>query len=206
MDVEEFFGEGAGDGGAGEEVCEAGGDGGEAGGFVDVAEGVGVEGAEAAGVVVGKELGLVGGHVYVGGALGFAGLAGEAEVEGLVDLLVAEAVFEDVALEHLPEEVGAAAGGVLLFAGGHVAGAHGAGLFLAAGADADAARGGVGEGAVVAEEGEVGGWAARAGWAGVTAEVVLGLVDGCGGSAVGLGICADELAGVHACWWGPREL
>ena len=69
-----------------------------------------------------------------------AGFAGEAEVEGLFDLFVLPLVGEDFALHQLPEEMGAAAGGVEFFAGGHEAGAHGASVGLAAGADADAAE------------------------------------------------------------------
>ena len=52
--------------------------------------------------------------------------------------------------------MGAAAGGVELFAGGHEAGAHGSGVGFAAGSYAYAAEGGGGEGAAVFGEGEVG--------------------------------------------------
>ncbi len=86
---------------------------------VDAAEGVVGERARVVFVVVGEELGLVGGHVDRDGALGLAGFAGEAEVEGFTNLLVVPVVGEDLALHELPEHMGAAAGGVLLFAGGH---------------------------------------------------------------------------------------
>jgi hypothetical protein len=73
-----------------------------------------------------------------------------------VDGLALEAFFAQSAGEHLPEQAGAAAGGVLLFAGGAVAGAHDAALGVAAGADADAALGGALERAMVGGEDEVG--------------------------------------------------
>ena len=46
-------------------------------------------------------------------------------------------------MHQFPEEMGAAAGGVELFAGGHEAGAHGSGIGFAAGSDAYAAEGGI---------------------------------------------------------------
>jgi len=52
--------------------------------------------------VVGEKLGFVGGHVDGDGTLGLAGFAGEAEVEGLFDLLVLPLVGEDLALHELP--------------------------------------------------------------------------------------------------------
>ncbi len=115
----------------------------------------------------------------------FAGLAGEAEVEGFFDLFVLPLVGEDLALHELPEQMGAAASGVELFAGGHEAGAHGSGVGLAAGTDADAAEGGGGEGAVVFGEGEVG-FGLPGVVVGAEAEVFVELVG------------VDELAGVHA--------
>ncbi len=90
------------DGGVVDGVDEARGEGGEAGEDVDAAEGVVEEGAAGAFVVVGEELGLVGGHVDGDGALGFAGFAGEAEVEGFADLLVGPLVGEDFVLHELP--------------------------------------------------------------------------------------------------------
>ena len=93
-------------------------------------------------VVMGEELSLVGGHVDGDGALGLAGFAGEAEVEGFADLLVCPLVGEDFVLHELPEEMGAAAGGVEFFAGGHEAGAHGGGVGFAACSYAYAAQGG----------------------------------------------------------------
>src|ERR1700733_23379 len=81
--------------------------------------------------------------------------------------------------------MGAAAGGVQLFAGGHKAGAHGGGVGFAAGSYAYAALGGFGEGAVFFCVGEV-----RFGLPGfiVGAETEV-FVDFVG---------VDELVGVHA--------
>ncbi len=155
VDVEEGFDDFADAGGVVDGVDEARREGGEVGPEVDASEGVVGERAVGAFVVVGEELGLVGGHVDGDGALGLAGFAGEAEVEGFADLLVLPLLGEDFALHELPEEMGAAAGGVELFAGGHEAGAHGSGVGFAAGSDAYAAEGGGGEGAVVFGEGEV---------------------------------------------------
>ncbi len=84
-----------------------------------------------------------------------AGLATEAEVERLVDGLALEAFLAQRAGQHLPEQPRAAAGGVLLFAGGAVAGAHDAAVGLAAGAHAHAALGGAFQRAVVVGESEV---------------------------------------------------
>ena len=122
------FDEVADDGRVVDGVDEAGGDGGEARPAVDASEGVVEERARCVLVVVGEELGLVGGHVDADGALALAGFAGEAEVERFPDLLVLPVVGEDLALHQLPEQMGAAAGGVQLFAGGHEAGTHGSGV------------------------------------------------------------------------------
>src|SRR5215208_4444639 len=54
---------------------------------------VGVARPELALVEPGEELGLVGGHVYLNRAIALAALTGEAEVEGIEDLLALEAVL-----------------------------------------------------------------------------------------------------------------
>ena len=153
---------------------------------------------QAAFVALGQELGFVGGHIHLHGALGFAGLATEAEVEGVVDGAALEAFFAQRAGEHLPEQAGAAAGGVLLFAGGAIAGAHDAALGFAAGADADTALGGALE-EPFGGENEVGFESVRC------ADGALRWGPGSGSRAVAQifdrivdthGI--DELAGIHA--------
>ncbi len=102
MDVEGSFDEGADDWGFVDGVDEGGGEGGQVGEAVDAGEGVVGEGAGLAFVEVGEELGFVGGHVDGDGTLGFAGLAGEAEVEGLFDLFIFPLVGKDLALHELP--------------------------------------------------------------------------------------------------------
>ena len=140
MDVEDFFDDGADDGCVVDGVDSARGQGGDAGELIDAAEGVVEERARGGFEVMGEEFSLVGGHVDRDWALGFAGLAGEAEIERLANLVVGPFVGEDFVLHELPEEMGAAAGGVELFAGGHEAGTHGGGVGFAAGSDAYAAH------------------------------------------------------------------
>ena len=97
-------------------------------------------------VVVREELGLVGGHVDVDRAFALAALAREAEVERVLDALVAASRLpSDFALQQLPQQMRAAARGVLLLARDHVARAHRAALVLAARADTDAAQRRAGE-------------------------------------------------------------
>ncbi len=153
-----------------------------------------MERMETALVLLGEELGFVGGHVHRDRALGLAGFATEAKVEGLVNSLALEAFGAQRSGEHLPQKAGAAAGGVLLVAGGAIAGAHDATFGLETCADADAARGGALQRALVAEQNEVGlklGVLVRAlsglDWA--MAEILDWVVN------TGR---IDELAGVHA--------
>ena len=113
-------------------------------------------------VVVGKELGLIGGHVHVDRALALATLARKAKVERLLHAPVAPAVAQRFALQHLEEQVRSAARGMHLLQGHHVARAHGAVLVLAALANAHAAARGLGEAGIVLREGEVRLWLERA--------------------------------------------
>src|SRR5690606_25486698 len=118
-----------------------------------------VGGPDPARVVVGEELGLVGGHVHPHRAVVLAALAGQAEVEGVVDGGGVPAVGDrgvGVAVQHLEQQPGAPAGGVLLLAGGPVGGAHDAALVAAALADADAAHHGPLEAALVVGVAELG--------------------------------------------------
>ncbi len=185
MNVERFLDEGADYGCVVEGVDEFGREGGKARELIDAGEGVVEEGARGMLVMVGEELGFVGGHVDGDGALGFAGFAGEAEVEGFADLLVGPSIGEDFVLHELPEEMGAATGGVELFAGRHEAGAHGGGVGFAAGSYSNAAESGRGEGAVFFGEGEVS-FGLPGFVVGAEAKVFVDLVG------------VDELVGVHA--------
>jgi hypothetical protein len=91
---------------------------------VDQPERMRVQGTTPALVVVREELGAVGRHVDVRGALRLAGLAGQAQVERPLDRLVFPAVLHDLALKELEEQVRAAARAVLLLERHHVAGTH----------------------------------------------------------------------------------
>src|SRR5690606_14383118 len=122
----------------------------------DQAEGVGAPRPRPALVVVGHELGLVRGDVDAHRALALAPLAGQAEVEGLLHLLALPPVGDRLALEHLEEEVGPAAGGVFLLLQHHEARAHGAAAEAAAQADPDAPERGAGEAPVVPRVAEMG--------------------------------------------------
>ena len=184
-DAGQFLCERAEDGGLGGEVDERRDAGAQGGPLVDQAHGVGVVGAEAAFVEVGEELSFVGGDVDGDGAVAFAALAGEAEVEGFLDLFVAPGVGDRVAAEHFKEQPGAAAGGVFFFAGRVKAGAHGAAFELAALAYAETAFRGGGHAPVVVGELKDGGQGER-------------LVVGAGAEAGVEGVGTDNLARVHA--------
>src|SRR5205085_6748274 len=95
---------------------------------------------DAARVVMRAELGLVGRHIDIDRAIVLAALAGEAEIERLLDRIALPSVLERPALHHLEQQVRAAARRVLLFARRQVARAHDTilGVMPAAFADADA--------------------------------------------------------------------
>src|SRR6267378_2153653 len=67
----------------------------------------------------------------------------------MLDILVVPSVANDVALGHLPEQVGAAAGRVLLVASNAEAGTHDTAVVLAALSHADATQRGPGQTAMV---------------------------------------------------------
>src|ERR1700692_2895603 len=100
-----------------EQVHDAGCDRGDARPASDAAEGVVRERARLPLVVMGEELRLVGGHVDRDWALALAGLATEAEIERLLDLLVPPLVRQDLTLHQLPEQMGPSARGMELLAG-----------------------------------------------------------------------------------------
>ena len=75
-------------------------------------------------VVVVQELGLVGGHVHVDGAVAQATLAGQAQVEAFADRFRPPSVGDELPVGHLEQQVRAPPGGVLFFLGDLVAGAH----------------------------------------------------------------------------------
>src|ERR1035441_3806240 len=67
-------------------------------------------------VVVREEFRFVGRDIDTHGAIALAAFAGEAEVERFFDGFALPAVFDEVSFRHLPEQVGAAASGVLFLA------------------------------------------------------------------------------------------
>ena len=77
------------------QVDEAGGVGGETGPEIDVAEGVGAARTNSAFVVVGEKFGFVGGDVDANGTVALASLAGETEIERLLDFFAAPSVAND---------------------------------------------------------------------------------------------------------------
>ena len=196
-DAGDVFDERAGEGAGEERVGERRRERAEAGEAVSEAEDVVLERMQAAFVALREELGFVGGHIDLDGALGFAGLATEAEVEGFMDGFALEAFFAQRAGEHLPEQAGAATGGVLLQASGAVAGTHDSAGGVAAGADADAAVGSVGKRAIVAGEDEVRFERGLLRCGGDVAKVFDGVVDA---------DSVDELAGIHAVVGIPESL
>src|SRR5690606_9468460 len=116
-------------------------------------------GAQPAAVAAVGDLGLVRGHVDAGRAVGAARLAGQAQVERLLDLGGVPAAHER-AVGELLQHAGAAAGGVLLVPGREVGRAHeaaGGGGVGAALADADAPVHRGGEVAAVVREREAAG-------------------------------------------------
>src|SRR5205823_4000894 len=87
-----------------------------------------------------KELGLVRGHVYTHWTVALASLAAEAEVERLLHRPAPPTAIQHFTIQHLPEEPRPSSGGVHLFPGGHVAGAHGPAGLPAAGSHPNAAE------------------------------------------------------------------
>src|SRR5215831_12416529 len=109
---------------------------------------------------MGQEFGLVSGHVDVHRAIAFASLAGEAEVESLLDVLVAPALCDHIAVQHFPQMVRTAASCVTLLVCHHEAGTHGVvvsfvDVLPAALANSHAPQRGMGETPVVFGEFEV---------------------------------------------------
>src|SRR5579884_250857 len=120
----------------------------------DQAERVRLSRTQPAFVVVREELRLVGRHVDADRTLVLAALAGEAEVERLLDLFRAPAAVEGLAAHHLEEEPRPSARRVLLLPRGLVARAHHA-FLVTARPDAEAALRRRGERAAVVVEREV---------------------------------------------------
>src|ERR1039458_6187786 len=106
-------------------------------------------------VVMRQKFGFVGRYIDADRAIAFAAFAGEAEVERFFDGFVLPAVFDDFSFRHLPEQVGAAAGGVLFVARDAEAGTHDTAGVAAALADSNAAQGSGGQAAVIVGKSEM---------------------------------------------------
>ena len=102
VDVKDFFNEGTDDRSLVDGIDEIGGEGCQACEDIDTAEGIVREWTGVAFIVMSKKLGFVGGHVDGDRTLGFAGFAGETEVEGFFDLLIFPLAGEDFTLHQLP--------------------------------------------------------------------------------------------------------
>jgi hypothetical protein len=113
------------------------------------AHGVVGGGAKLPGVVMGEELGLIGRYVDAHRAFLAAGLAGQAQVQGVTDLPGMPAAGHHLPAYHLHQQPGPAPGGVLFLAGDAVARAHHTALVAAAFPDPHAAGRGAGELALV---------------------------------------------------------
>ena len=103
---------------------------------------------------MGHEFGFVCGDVHLNRAIVLAALAGDAQVQGLENGVAAPQVRQRLALEHLPQQPGPAAGGVAFFVRGLVGGAHRPARLAAALAHTDAARHGPRQRAAVVGEAE----------------------------------------------------
>src|SRR5207237_3816449 len=109
---------------------------------IDHAHRIGGARPDASRVVMRAELGLVGRHVDINRAIVLAALAGEAEIERLLDRVALPAVLQWPAMHHLEQQVRAAARRMLLLARRDIAWAHDTifGVMPAAFADPDAAQ------------------------------------------------------------------
>src|SRR5438874_7535467 len=108
-----------------------------------------------------QELRLVGSHVYIDRAIGLAALAGKAQIERFIDMIVLPSALDRIALEHFPQQVSPSARAVHFFARHHVAWAHRAAFVAAAFADSDTAFGGAGEVSIVVGKLEIRFWLPR---------------------------------------------
>ena len=100
-------------------------------------------------VVMRQEFRLISRNIDADGAIAFAPFAGEAEVERFFDRFALPSILDDVPFRHLPEQVGASAGGVLFVARGAKAGTHHSAVVAAAFADSHAAQRSGGQAAVI---------------------------------------------------------
>ena len=112
-----------------------------------------------------QKFGLVGSDIDVDRTIAFAAFARKAEIKGLFDIFIAPGFLDDVAVQHLPEQMSAASRCVFFLVRDHIAGAHRVLLALAIRPPAlshpDATQCSVREAAVVVRKLEVSLWLPR---------------------------------------------
>src|SRR5437868_13281699 len=91
---------------------------------VDQAECISMARTQAALIVMREKLGLVARHVDVHGTVAFAALAGETQIERLLDRRLAPPAGQDFAFHHLEEQPRPAARAMLFFTRHAIARAH----------------------------------------------------------------------------------
>src|ERR1022692_2380798 len=116
---------------------------------VDMPEGVRAARTASSFVVVRQELSFVGGHIDADRAVALAPLAGEAQIERVLHVLVAPTVLNHISLGHLPQQVGAASGRVFFLASHAKTGTHDSTFIVAAFAYSDVAQCGVRQAALI---------------------------------------------------------
>ena len=72
-----------------------------------------------------EKLRFVSGHINVNRTIAFAAFACQAKIQGFLNIVIAPAIRDDIAVQHLPKVVRAAASRVPLLVGDHETGAHG---------------------------------------------------------------------------------
>ena len=132
-------------------IDERGNLGGQRRPFVDFAEELGPQRPRMLLIVVVEELRLVDGHVHRRRTLRLAALAGQAHFHAFADGFVGKTAGEDLSIDGLEQHVNAPASGESLIARGLERRTHGAGVQLAALANAHAAREGAADAAIGAE-------------------------------------------------------
>src|SRR5207302_5700740 len=115
---------------------------------VDVCEGIRTARTETPLVIMRKKFSFVSSDVHADRTLALAPFAGKTKIERMLDVMVMPSVANDIALSHLPEQVRAPAGRVLLLASDTKAGTHDAAVILPALPHPDAAQSGLGQAAM----------------------------------------------------------
>src|ERR1044071_5889008 len=91
-------------------------------------------------VIMREELRLISSDVHTDGTFSLTRLAGETQVERVLDAFILPSIPDDLPLQEFEQHVGAAAGTMLLFERYPVAGAHRSCIGFAASSYADASK------------------------------------------------------------------